>query len=504
MTQLRPQSRIERERIYQAIIQRATHDGEEAKRQAMRKLALGDLYFLLTRILGRQDARRDWLFDRCMEVQRNPNGYLDLWSREFYKSTILTYALSIQDILNNPDITIGIFSHTRPIAKGFLYQIKYEFESNQTLKELFPDVLWENPKAESSRWSLDSGIVVRRNNNSKEATVEAHGLVDGQPTSRHFQVLVYDDVVTVESVSTPEMINKVTAAWELSLNLGARGGVQRYIGTRYHFGDTYKTIMDRGTATPRIYPATHNGKEDGEPVFLDRETLRKKRRDMGPYTFSAQMLQNPVADVSQGFKVEWLQYWKAQHYANMNLYLLCDPASEKKKTSDYTAMVVLGLGPDKNIYVITMVRDRLNLTERARMIMHLHREYEPIAVGYEKYAQQADIEHLQYLMQQENYRFPIIPLGGQVKKEDRIKRLIPDAEQGRLFLPSQCIRVNYEGRQEDLTKILVHDEIAAFPVGVHDDLLDALSRIKDEDLGAAYPKLKKKQTKLRRRDARVI
>ena len=47
---------------------------------------------------------------------------------------------------------------------------------------------------------------------------EAWGLVDGQPTSVHFMVRVYDDIITRESVTTPEQINKVTSAWELKIS----------------------------------------------------------------------------------------------------------------------------------------------------------------------------------------------------------------------------------------------------------------------------------------------
>ena len=174
-----------------------------------------DLFFLLIHGLRRIDADRDWLFERCREVQKDPNNRLDLWSREHYKSTIITFGLTIQDVLNDPDITVGIFSHTRPIAKGFLRQIKREFESNDFLKQLFPDVLWANPQTEAPKWSEDEGLIVKRKGNPKEGTVEAWGLVDGQPTSKHYKLMVYDDTVTRESVTTPDMIAKVTEAWEL-------------------------------------------------------------------------------------------------------------------------------------------------------------------------------------------------------------------------------------------------------------------------------------------------
>lgn len=202
--------------------------------ESARWLCRNDLFFLLRYACQRADCDNDWVFERCREVQAEPDGFLDLWSREHYKSTIITFAKSIQDILVDPDITIGIFSHTRPIAKGFLRQIKQELEGNERLKAWFPDIIWENPRKEAPKWSEDDGIVVRRTSNPKEATIEAWGVVDGQPTSKHFAILNYDDIVTRESVTTPEMMQKTTDALALSYNLGAHGGKRRFIGTRYH------------------------------------------------------------------------------------------------------------------------------------------------------------------------------------------------------------------------------------------------------------------------------
>ena len=102
-----------------------------------RWLTRNDLFYLLTVVCKRDYMDRDWIFDRCREAQMEPNGYIDLWSREHFKSSILTFGLSLQDILashgenpekryNGREVTIGIFSYTQKLAMDFLDQIKQE------------------------------------------------------------------------------------------------------------------------------------------------------------------------------------------------------------------------------------------------------------------------------------------------------------------------------------------------------------------------------------------
>lgn len=469
-----------------------------------RDMARTDLFFLLTVILKRKDAVNQWILDRCKEVENSPDGHLDLWFRGGYKSTVITFAKTIQDILgshgdnplpkwNGVEITCGIFSCTRPIAKQFLAQIKREFESNEALRGLFPDILWENPDKDAPSWSLDAGIIVKRKSNPKEATIEAHGLVDGQPTSKHFYLCVYDDVVTIENVRSPQMIEKTTEAWALSLNLGSEHGIRRYIGTRYHYNDSYAEIMRRGAAKPRIHPATVDGTVDGKSVLLSQEILEQKRRDMGSYVYNSQMLQKPAADESQGFKRDWLEFHECSTWGNMNLYILVDPANEKKKSSDYTAMAVVGLSADNNYYVLEWVRDKLSLTERTDVLFMLHRKYKPLNVGYERYGMQADIAHIKDLQRRVNYNFKITELGGNLSKVDRIRKLIPLFEAHRIYMPISQNRTDIEGKTNDLVQAFINEEYLNFPVSLHDDMLDCLARITDADLELKWPKFVEKR-----------
>lgn len=465
-----------------ACYAQARHAGD------VRALCAGDLFFLLVYGLRREDMDHDWIYARCREVQANPDGYLDLWAREHYKSTIITVGLTIQNILNNPDLTVGIFSHTRPIAKAFLRQIKREFETNTLLQELFPHIC-PPVRGEVRSWSEDGGIVVRRPGNPKEATVEAWGLVDGQPTGKHFAVLIYDDVVTLESVSTPEQIQKTTDAWRLSLNLGARGGVRRMIGTRYHAHDSYAELLRQHSVLPRIHPATADGSATGTPELLSGTALAEKRRDMGAFVFACQMLQNPLADKTDGFSTAWLRYWepRREFWEEMNRVIFVDPAGSRKKGSDYTVFCVLGWNADRHVYLIHGERIRANLTGRTAALFRLVREYRPLFVGYEHYGMQADVEHIRHEMQAVNFHFRIREMGGQTPKVDRIRRLIPWFEQGRILLPVQGSFRDPEGGVRNFTREFVEEEYDCFPVCGHDDMLDCLARLAEPDLGVEFP-----------------
>lgn len=456
--------------------------------EAVRALCLADLFYLLVRVCGRKDMLHPWVYARCREVEAAPDGYLDLWAREHYKSTTITFGLTIQTILKNPDVTFGIFSHTRPIAKAFLRQIMREFEGNEILHDCFPDVLWGKNTKESPKWSEDDGIIVKRSSNPNEATVEAWGLVDGQPTSKHFRVLLYDDIVVQASVTNPEMIEKTMTALEQSYNLGAIGGCRRFAGTRWHFNDCYAALIKRGTAILRQHPGKEGGVEDGRSVLWPESVHDEKRRDMGPYTYGCQILLNPKADSLQGFKREWVKHYKSLRLDTMTKYICVDAASSRKKGSDYTAMIVIGLGSDQNYYVLDMIRDRLALHERADRLFKLHRKWRPLQVRYERYGMMADIEHIKDRQGRESYHFNIVEVAGKSSKVDRIKRLLPLYEQGRIYMPESLHVTNYERLTRDLVHDFIEDEYIAFPVGGHDDMLDCLSRIAEPDLMLTWPK----------------
>lgn len=66
--------------------------------------------------------------------------------------------------------------------------------------------------------------------------------------------------------------------------------------------------------------------------------------------------------------------------------------------------------------------------------------------------------------------------------------MIPIFEEGRVYLPNSCNKTDYEKKTRNLTDVFINEEYLSFPVGQHDDMLDSLARILDEDLKAVWPK----------------
>ncbi len=473
-----------------------------------------DRFYLLTVLLRRRDAFNPWIFARCREVEADPDMHLDLWARGHYKSTIITFAGIIQEVLRDPEITICIFSHTRPHANKFLAQIKREFEHNEPLKETYPEILWAHPHKDAPFWSIEKGISVKRLSNPKEATIEASGLIDSMPIGNHYALRVYDDVVTPKSVSTPEQVTKATEAYQLSDSLGQMGRSMRewMIGTRYTFADTYQTIIDKKSLHVRIHAATDNGLVTGNPVFLSPQAWAAKVAKEPMHILAAQQLQNPAAGTEAMFNINWVKYQDVRP-ATLNVYLMVDPAGSKKRSSDNTAMSVIGYDAGRVKWLLDGYCHKMGLTERWQRIKELRQKWletpgvQNVFVGYESYGIPDALDHFEERMEIEKLYFPITvlqwPRQEAGSKEDRIARLEPDLRMGRFVLsallqvesPAQIAmreagqafriftpqwRVDQNRARYSINRRFL-EELKFFPFAQHDDFIDACSRIYDMD-----------------------
>jgi hypothetical protein len=417
-------------------------------------LNANDRYYLLTVTCHRHDAWHPFIFDRCREVERSPDGHLDLWARYHYKSTICTFGGCLQEIIIDPEITIAIISGTNKIALPFLIQLQEEMESNQDLKRIHPDVFWDEPRKQAPQWSREKGITVRRKTNPKEATVEAFGLIDGMRTGKHYRLLDYDDLIDETMVDNPDIIRKVTQRWELSDNLGQLSGTRKWHqGTRYSFADTYGILIERKTLKERRHAATDDGTLKGKPVLLTQQRWEEVKTAQRS-TINAQMLLNPLAGNESTFQTTTLKHYDVIP-AILNVYILVDPSKGKTKRSDRTAIAVIGIDVAGNKYLLDGYCHRMKLSRRYELITQLKEKWENhpgvqiLRVGYEQYGMQSDLETIEENQLRDDNFFEIVELNtpqqGKHSKNDRIERLEPDIRGGRFYLPHVVYHPEYGG-----------------------------------------------------------
>ena len=462
---------------------RIFHDLRKASadraKQVYRRLCQEDLFFLLYFCCGKQFINVDyraakWWVDRINEVETGPaTGTLDIWSRAAGKSTIITFGDTLQRLLRDPDERIGIFSYNRSEAKKFLREHKQAFEGNALLLMWFPEIFWDNPKRQSPKWSEDEGLYLKRKSSAREGSIEAWGLIDSQPTGRHFSHLVYDDVVTRDSVQSDGMLAKVEETYRLSKNLGSDRFTERILGTRYHFSDLYGKLIDAADSgelplTVRVRPVVEDW-PDCERVHLwSAEELRGKAAEMGSSVFSAQVLCTPMDPEHAAFKADHMKFYTElpPGWKDWPKYLLVDPSGWDEKGSaggDQAAFVVVGTDPLNRWYVLDLERARLAPKGVIDLIFRLDEKWSLRLVAIEKEKYGKTLKYwLESQMRERGWPLKIeeVPVGGR-SKHDKIMGLQPLYESGHILV------------RPDMTPLI--EEFRHYGYWASDDCIDALS-----------------------------
>ncbi len=371
----------------------------------------------------------------------------------------------------NPSKSIVCATYAQDLADDFGRKVR-----NQMIDPLYREIFPE------CRVSSDSASV------SKIGT-DQHGNyfavgIGGPLTGRGANVLLVDDPHKDRADAESVVMRKRAKDWFQSVAYTRLmdGGSVVLMMTRWHEDDLAGWLLeehgDEGWEILNI-PAD----PPPWPERYPQSELLRIRRMIGPREWSALYMQEPIPGGGGEFHREWLRFYQglpADVGVGMNKYILCDPAGENRENAnnDFTSMWVLGLASDGNYYILDMLRDRLNITERGKEIMRLHRKWKPLHVRYERYGMAGDIQYIKELQERENYRFAVTEVAGQrLKKNDRIRRLIPIFEQGKVYFPTGLRYTDRESVPHDLVDDFVEKEFCAFPAGTHDDMLDALARI---------------------------
>jgi len=411
------------------------------------------------------------------------------------KSIISSVSFPAWLLARNPHTRIICASYGRDLAGRFSRWTRDVIESDW-YKAAFPDTVIKKDQNEKAYYELTQGGF--RLATSVGATITG--------TGGHY--LIIDDPQK-PSEGTSEAKREETNTWfdgDLYTRKDSMDTRILVITNRVHDLDLTGHLLGKGTWEQLKIPTIATKKTIIEirgntytrkigdllnPILQTKEFLDTEKAELGEYQWAGQFQQEPAPLGGGEFKEEWINNLNV-NATGMNKYLLVDPAGKKRKESDYTAMWVIGCAWDKNYYILDIVRDKLNLIERKDKVFELVDKWKVLKVGYETYGIQADIEYIQEQQKLINFQFKIIPLGGtKISKEDRIRRLIPLFHDERIILPEPGFYVkDYTGASRDLVMDFIEDEYLPFPKAKHDDMMDGLSRMCDEEFKMVFPSYK--------------
>jgi phage terminase large subunit-like protein len=485
--------------FYAEVLRQAFEEGDFA---LFRETALNDFWFFCRHVLslgklncddvfldgyyGKPWLDHPWLFARCRELQANPNGFADIWPRYHFKTALITQSLTMWDLADNPDLRFAIITYKiDTVGEGMLAQIKNECQNNELLKRLFPRTFWSNPEKQSPQWSLDA-LCMKRSLNPKEPTISFASLKAGL-TSFHVHVRVWDDPVTEENVRSTDAIDDTTTRIRNFAGIGADFVIDRFVGTRWAVGDSWEPIIKAGICKLRYHDLYLE--DEQTPVLRSKEWCDQMYRHMtligGLQHWSCVMRNKPELGGDIHFEMSWLTYYDDQPEdlrKNLNVYLLIDTATAKRKGSDFTVLSVIGLGrgvPLGHYYLLDMVRDRMGLVQMTDHIFRLVEKWRPTYALIEQVAAQRDSEHIKKEMADRAFQFRLLPFEDKMPKVDRIKRLQPVFQQYRFHLP-KTLPSRIEGRPVDLVEEFLRVEYRVWTPerpSRYDDVLDNFAMV---------------------------
>jgi len=319
---------------------------------------------------------------------------LVLLPRDHQKSRMIAYRVA-WTLAKYPHYRVLYLSSTANLAEKQLKFLKDIFTSD-IFRRYWPDhVNVEEGKRE--KWT-NSEICFdhpkRKEENIRDSTIFTGGLTTSL-TGLHCDIAVLDDVVVYENAYTNEGRDKVESQYSLLSSIETVEAQEWIVGTRYHPKDLYATIVemeediyndegeiiggnpvyekfekqveDIGDGTGEfIWPRQRRA--DGSWFGFDIGILAKKRaKYLNRTQFRAQYYNDPNDPLSEGITRDRFQYYDRKVLSRsgglwffkserINLVASIDFAFTLGKRSDFTAIIVVGVDRNNNIYVLDIDR----------------------------------------------------------------------------------------------------------------------------------------------------
>ena len=174
-----------------------------------------NLVNLLFHILGFKDLNKVHK-DLCDFMDANHLFKMVLMPRYSFKSTICTIGYSIYRLMKNPDMRILIYSDASSKAEAFLSSIKDHIEGKVRGGAFHLLFKWF-PNSKNQTWNMSQIVISGRQTSFPEASVDTGG-IETSKVGKHYDLIIFDDIVSDQNITTKEQMDKVSDCYKRSLS----------------------------------------------------------------------------------------------------------------------------------------------------------------------------------------------------------------------------------------------------------------------------------------------
>ena len=387
------------------------------------------------------------------------------------KSQLVSIYYAAWYLGRNPSHKVMLVSHTTDLAVDFGRKVRNLIASDE-FREIFSSVDIASDNKSAGRWNTNQG-----------GEFFAAG-VGAALAGRGAHLLLVDDPHSEQDVLSGNFsVFEKTYEW---FAYGARtrlmpGGKVAIVHTRWHMDDLIGRVIRDMTQSPDAdqyevfeFPAIlevknpHTDEIEEKalwPEFFDLPALHRTKASMPVFQWNAQYQQQPTAEEASIIKRDWWRTWGADDPPRCE-YIICslDAAAEKHNRADYTALTTWGvfLNEEEDAYQLILldsIKERFEFPELKQMCYDHYREWDPDAFIVEK--KSAGVAIYQELRRAGIPVQEYTPHRGTGDKYARLNSVSDIIASGMVWVPPK------QWADE------VVEEMAAFPNGSHDDLVDS-------------------------------
>jgi len=381
------------------------------------------------------------------------------------KSEFSSYLFPAWFLGKYPEKKIIMATHTASLSEDFGRRIRNLIDADE-YKRIFPNTTIAEDQKAAGKWSTSLG-----------GQYYAVG-VGGALAGRGADLFVIDDPHSEQDVKTNSRL-AFDNAWSWfqtgPLQRLMPGGGIIVVMTRWSLIDLTGRLLDFQTKNPDAdtweiveLPAILPSGKSLWPEQWPVEQLLAKKAGMDPRYWNAQYMQDPTAEEAAMVRREMWKMWPKDNPPKCEFIIQSwDTAHETKTTSDYSACTTWGVwyneeeGDSPHLILLDAFKARMTFPELKESALKHYKEWEPDAFIVEKKAAGGPL--IQELRRMGIPVQEFTPSRG----NDKIVRLNAVSD---LFASGKVWAPDTRWARE------VIEEIAAFPVGEHDDFVDTTSQ----------------------------